>query len=372
MFLAKVRIIRYCIGRRSVRKGTPGAKRRVEQSRKWYAFWWQGKQKRKMPLSANRREAEQRMKELERNLWRLKVGLADEFAEHRQRPIGEHVADFVADLNGKSRSVKHVKTMKRMLEQICRECVIGTLDDLTTGKIDTFLLALASEGKSARTRNSYRQAIVGFSEWCAVKGRIAVNPLKNVSKAEGRQVRQRRALTVDELKRLLAATEKRNPERALLYRIALYTGLRKGEIATLRVRHLCLDDATPTIRLEGQFTKNKQEAVLPLLPFLADLLRERCRDLPKDAKVIGVSPKINVRIRKDLAAAGIPFRDDSGRYADFHALRKCCATLLTMQGVHPRIIQQILRHSTVDLTMTTYTDATLLPLQEAMAKMPVL
>jgi hypothetical protein len=57
-------------------------------------------------------------------------------------------------------------------------------------------------------------------------------------------------------------------------------------------------------------------------------------------------------------------------YCRFPRLRKCCSTLLTMQGVHPRIVQQILQHSTIDLTMNTYTDATLLPLGDAVAKIP--
>lgn len=372
MYLAKVRIVRYCIGRRSVRKGTPGAKRRVEQSRKWYAFWWQGKKKGKTPLSANRREAEQRMRELERNLWRQKVGLADPFAEHCQRPIEEHIADFIADIQAKGRSEKHVVTMRRMLTAVNKQCGIATLNDLATAKIDAFLLEMARQGKSARTRNSYRQAVLGFAEWCTLKGRLAANPLKSVSKAEGRRVRQRRALPVDELKRLLAATEKRSPERALLYRVAVYTGLRKAELAALRVHHLRLDNATPTLRLEGRFTKTKQDAVIPLIPFLAALLREHCRGKPGDTRVLRVSSKIHVRIRKDLKAAGIPFRDEAGRYADFHALRKCTATLLALAGAHPRVIQQILRHSSIDLTMGTYTDATLLPLTEAVAKLPVL
>lgn len=312
------------------------------------------------------------MRELERNLWRLKVGLADAFTEHRQRPLMKHVEDFLADIRGKNRSPKHLATMKRMLDAIIGKCGLATLNDLAIGKVDAFLLDLAQQDKSARTRNSYRQAIVGFAEWCVVKGRLPHNPLKSVSKAEGRAMRQRRALTVAELTKLLTATEKRCPERALLYRIALYTGLRKGEIAALRVRDLRLDDQRPTLHLEGRFTKNKKDAVLPLVPFLADLLRTHCQGKASDARVIAVPTKVNLRIRKDLLVAGIAFKDESGRYADFHALRKCTATLLALGGVHPRIAQQILRHSSIDLTMGTYTDDTLLPLKEAVEKLPVL
>ena len=59
-------------------------------------------------------------------------------------------------------------------------------------------------------------------------------------------------------------------------------------------------------------------------------------------------------------------------YADFHSLRKCTATLLALGGVHPKIAQQFLRHSTIELTMGVYTDARLMPLADAVKALPIL
>lgn len=42
-----------------------------------------------------------------------------------------------------------------------------------------------------------------------------------------------------------------------------------------------------------------------------------------------------------------------------HDLRHTCATLLLAQGVHPKVVQSILGHSQISLTMDTY--STLLP-----------
>lgn len=36
------------------------------------------------------------------------------------------------------------------------------------------------------------------------------------------------------------------------------------------------------------------------------------------------------------------------------ALLNCCATLLIAQGVHPRVVMEILGHSQISLTMNTY------------------
>ncbi|HET9530132.1 MAG TPA: site-specific integrase, partial [Blastocatellia bacterium] len=38
----------------------------------------------------------------------------------------------------------------------------------------------------------------------------------------------------------------------------------------------------------------------------------------------------------------------------FHDLRHSCATLLLAQGVHPRIVMDLLGHSQIGLTMNTY------------------
>lgn len=38
----------------------------------------------------------------------------------------------------------------------------------------------------------------------------------------------------------------------------------------------------------------------------------------------------------------------------FHDLRHSCATFLIAQGVHPRIVMEILGHSQISLTMNTY------------------
>src|SRR5207249_4069426 len=75
---------------------------------------------------------------------------------------------------------------------------------------------------------------------------------------------------------------------------------------------------------------------------------------------------------KDLARAGIPYRDNEGRFADFHALRMTFSTLLAFVGVAERIRMELNRHSDPNLTAHTYTDASMLPLSSAISMLPVL
>ena len=38
----------------------------------------------------------------------------------------------------------------------------------------------------------------------------------------------------------------------------------------------------------------------------------------------------------------------------FHSLRHTCATLLLSKGVHPKIVQELLGHATISITLDTY------------------
>jgi integrase len=57
-----------------------------------------------------------------------------------------------------------------------------------------------------------------------------------------------------------------------------------------------------------------------------------------------------------------------GRTIDVHALRHSFGTLLSKGGVAPRTAQAAKRHSSIDLTMNTYTDPKLLDVHGALMR----
>ena len=60
-------------------------------------------------------------------------------------------------------------------------------------------------------------------------------------------------------------------------------------------------------------------------------------------------------LKVDLAAAGIPYKDEAGRFCDFHALRHTFISRLARAGVSPAIAKDLARHSTITLTIDHYT-----------------
>ncbi len=178
-------------------------------------------------------------------------------------------------------------------------------------------------------------------------------------------------------------------ERALLYKLLVLTGLRRGEAASLTIASVDLDGRVPCIRLRAADAKSGQAAELPLRADLAADLRSwfserlaaaraaaRAKQLPlparlpDDAKLFNVPPNLSAIFNRDLRLAGIPKRDDRGRTVDVHALRHTFASLLSRGGVAPRTAQAALRHSTIELTMQTYTDPRLLDVAGALDVLP--
>ena len=185
-------------------------------------------------------------------------------------------------------------------------------------------------------------------------------------------------------------------ERALLYKALVLTGLRKGELASLTLGQLVFDADPPYLVLDAADEKNRQGSTIPLRADLAADLREWLADkaaakqevarqtptirfgqtdqgragLSADASLFTVPAGLVRILDRDLKAAGIPKRDERGRTVDVHAMRTTFGTLLSKGGVAPRTAQAAMRHSTIDLTMNTYTDPKLLDVAGAMESLP--
>ena len=63
------------------------------------------------------------------------------------------------------------------------------------------------------------------------------------------------------------------PDRAMLYALAIGTGLRSEELRTLIPERFDFDSDPPTVTVRAGYAKNRREAVQPLSHALADRLR---------------------------------------------------------------------------------------------------
>ncbi len=187
----------------------------------------------------------------------------------------------------------------------------------------------------------------------------------------------RRALEPDELRRLLETTRNAperfgmtGTERAMLYRVAVETGLRANELRTLKVNSFDLTVCTVTV--QAGHSKHRREDILPLRPDTATELTNVLGAKLPNAEAFRMPSKYRVvkMLRADLADAKIDYVDDSGRFADFHSLRHSTGSLLAASGAHPKVAQAIMRHSTVELTLSRYSHIYAGQESEAVAGLP--
>ena len=186
---------------------------------------------------------------------------------------------------------------------------------------------------------------------------------------------------------LIEQLDRQGRERALVYKTLVLTGLRSGELASITLGQVDLNSPVPNLILNAADEKNGQGSSIPLRADLAEDLKEWSSDAPKPAtlrlrghqanpdpsrKLFNVPTGMIRILNRDLMTAGIPKRDDRGRTVDVHALRTTFGTLLSKGGVAPRTAQAAMRHSSIDLTMNTYTDPKLLDVEAALQSLPEL
>ncbi len=159
------------------------------------------------------------------------------------------------------------------------------------------------------------------------------------------------------------------PDRAMVYRVALGTGFRAAELASLYPGSFRLDANPPTIVCEAAYTKNGQLAEQPISEALAALLWPWVAHLEADRPVFTLPDRAADMIRADLEAAGIPYTTSSG-VIDFHALRATYVSHLVASGASVKVCQTLARHSTPSLTIGIYAKASVHDLAGAVEALP--
>lgn len=207
-------------------------------------------------------------------------------------------------------------------------------------------------------------------------GLVSVNVCTAVS-APRVERKEMPALTSAQARALLEQV--RGTDYGALLATALYTGLRLGELRGLRWQDVDLDSSRLSViqtvqriagelRVGGVKTHRSRRAMWVAPPLVA-ILREHRRRQAKAQLAAGDAwgegglvftdalgrPVSDVAVRwafwRALQTAGLP-------RVRLHDLRHTAATLLLELGVHPKIVSEMLGHSTIAVTLDLYSHVT--------------
>jgi integrase len=388
--LFKPTIVRYETRKgRRCQKNTPGAVACKCEAQKWYGQYRNAAGKVvRVPLDISKEKAQRKLAKLLEEAEQIRDGKVDPFKEHRKAGLAGHVEAFRRHLEAKGNCYDHVELTIARVQAIIDGCGFDRIGDLGPGRIMEWLADLRRTGRklpnrittvpaSIRTSNGYLIAVKSFSRWLVKDRRAAEDALAHLSRLNDQTDirRRRRALHVREVGWLLETTKASPDEfrgltgldRFMLYSVAMQTGFRAAELASLTPDSFDLDGDPPTVTVEAAYSKRRRRDVQPLPLELLDSFRAYLEGKAGDMRLWPGSwvDRAAPMLRLDLAATsaamrkadpeseGIPYATEDG-VVDFHALRHSYITLLVASGVRPKTCQTLARHSTITLTMDRY------------------
>lgn len=382
------------------------------KSKKWWGQYKdaEGRLKR-VPLAIDKVAARAMLDKLVKHVEREKAGLVDPTDEQRKRPLTDHIREYEAYLENRGVTEKQKKETISKLNKMRKARRWKFIADINAGSTLEFLGQLRRDGLSVQTYNHYLKAAKSFTRWLIKDRRTPFDPLVHVSRLNVRTDRRhdRRALSDEEFGRLIEATKEGGPiqnipgiDRATMYVLAAWTGFRKGEIGSLTLKSLALDDDPPTATVAACYSKHRRQDTQILHPELVRQLRDwlatknglrsDCPLFPVSGRVPGGKERATHKMmRLDMGAARkkwieeaktprekkqreksdfLAYKNHVGLYADFHSFRHLFITNLERAGIRPRMAQTLARHSDIRLSLGLYTHVELHDQTAAIESLP--
>jgi len=243
-------------------------------------------------------------------------------------------------------------------------------------------------GLSPRTRRHIHRILSSALVRAAGQQLIARNPCdgfkKRLPKVERREMA---VLTAEQAQALLAGIRHTRVYWPTL--IGLSTGMRRGEILALRWRNVDLDRSNLRVAesleqtkagLRYKAPKSEKARAITLPASAIDELRRLKREQAEELLKLGVRKAADTLLcaRADGEAmqprslthefTRLVARIEGIPRVRFHDLRHSHATQLLLAGVHPKVAQERLGHSTISVTLDLYSHVTATMQEDAAAK----
>ncbi len=231
------------------------------------------------------------------------------------------------------------------------------LDEITLAKVEAY--------QEYRKQNPERRKTIGpygvnrevatlraMLQWAVKTKVLKENPIANIEMLAG-ETRSEQFFNAEEAEKLISSIEE-HPIKEIIT-LALFTGMRRSEILSLRWSQVKLNAPCPYIELPVQ--KKGEWGTVPLAPTAISVLKAIPRQIdsayvfPSPVNPKGHLQEIRTPWAKALKNAGFDQRR-------FHSLRHSTASIMTMNGVPLGEVSAMLRHSSESITKRFYSHLT--------------
>ncbi len=248
------------------------------------------------------------------------------------------------------------------------------LKDVRPSHLQTLYSTKLDEGLSKRTVQ-YIHAVLRRAFNQAVKWELLVkNPTSSVTPPAPIK-KAPETLSVDQIKVFLKAVE--GHRFYPIYLIAIGCGLREGEILGLEARDIDIEKGIISVRQTVVYIRGKLSLGEPKTAkaqrsvAMPSFVAEGLKALPVEGLIFKTSNGTPISPRNllhhfhdSLAKAGLP-------RVKFHSLRHSYASIQLLSGTNPKIVQEALGHSSIQLTLDTYSHLIPTLQKEAAQKMDI-
>ncbi len=317
---------------------------------------------------------------LEEEARMVREGIRESSPEHEQLKVQLQLEAYLKHLLQRDVSATQVINLRLRIEKVIEGCEIRLVTDIEAQAVENYLAKRREEGTSKQTSNHYRQAMHQFCRWLQKRSLIKTNPISEIPKlnVETDRRHDRRPLGVEEFQRLIRAAETGKSvesiagvDRAMMYILSAWTGYRRGEISSLTLASLVLDQNPPYVIVAATYSKRRRKDVQVLHSEVVERLRDwlavrvpthETLLFPLTKETSGFDRRTSKMMKRDLSVARaawiaeaesdeerevrqrsdfLLYKNQAGLFADFHANRHTFITNLEKGGVSPKTAQTL-------------------------------
>ena len=325
-----------------------------------------GKLKRKSVYGKTKKEVIEKLAQIE---YGIKTGTFVDKSTITIYMLGKQMLDDELNLNYIKEATyhRHIETLKRL-----QPIYNTTLQTASEMQIKDFLLK--EQNYSQSTINKEYQLLKKIFEEAIKRNIISKSPMQYIKKPNSKKAKEKvRALTVDEQKKLLEVLTTEDVYYSQQMLLSMLTGMRMGEINALDIKDINFNFNTITISKtisrgsKGEAILNnsaKTQAGMRTIPMSEDvkaILLDSTQEVSEglifthNDKMVTTS-QVNSQYKRILAKYEIIDNSVSGK-VDLHSLRHTYASRCIEAGMQPKVLQLLLGHTDITITMNTYCDA---------------